>query len=111
MVYKITRLTNPLDFTHPYLTVKQMEKMIQSNYENRREYFSYGYSAKEMISDLHNQLRLAKLDNINDSDLRMPILVFPLPTDETWDPVLYGFIVKYNANGETYIYTPLEHNL
>lgn len=111
MEYNITRLDNQLDFTHPYLTIKQMEKLIKRNYEKPRDFSVYGYNSKYMISDLHNQLKLAKLDNIENSELRMPILVFPLPVDEPWKPVLYGFIVKYDANGETYLHTPSEYKL
>jgi hypothetical protein len=88
------------------MTIKQMEKMIIRNYQQPRDFFLYSKEPEEMIADLHIQLKYAGLNNYDDSDLRMPILVFPIPTNDMWDPVQYGFIVKFEANGETYIYTP-----
>lgn len=107
MEYKIIHLEDQIDFTHPYLTVKQMEKMIAKNYEEPRDCYGYGKTEEEMISDLHNQLKDAGLDDFNDMDLRMPILVFPIPTGLMWNPVIYGFIVKFDDNGESLIYTPV----
>ncbi|MDT2480928.1 hypothetical protein P7D95_05750 [Enterococcus avium] len=107
MEYTNISFENQLDFTHPYLTIKQMEKMILRNYEEPRDHYGYGKTAEEMIADLHVQLEVAGLNSLKKSDLRMPILVFPIPTDDMWNPVKYGFIVKLEANGETQVYRPI----
>lgn len=109
MKYIKYELKNQLDFTNPYMTIAQMKKMISSNYFHPREYFLYGYSAKEMIENLEEQFHSAFPHGVNEEDLRLPVLVFPIPTGEAWDPVKYGFIVKYEANGTTEIYYPMEN--
>ena len=38
----------------------------------------------------------------------MPVLVFSIPTGEMWNQVKYGFIVKEEENGTTYIYSPIK---
>lgn len=93
-----------IDFTHPYMTISQMKQMIIRNYEKPRDYYLCGYSSKEMIAELEKQARpfIKK-----ESSLRMPVLVFPIPTREMWKPVQYGFILKFEATGETIIYSPV----
>lgn len=107
--YKTTRLENQLDFTHPYLTISQMEKLIIRNYSVPRDFHGYSVTSEEMIADLHNQLSSAGVGGYKSSDLRMPVLVFPMPTDNMWSPVSYGFIVKLEANGETLVLTPIDN--
>lgn len=98
---------NPLDFTHPFMTISQMKKMLTRNYEKPRDYYLYGESSEELITDLEKQIDEVFPNGIDESKLRMPVLVFPIPTGEMWTPVKYCFIVKYEANGITYIYSPI----
>jgi len=108
MEYFEYKLEMQMDFTHPYMTINQMKKMITQNYSNPRDFVLYGYSTEEMIQNLNNQVYEAFPSGPELLDLRMPILVFPIPTGEMWDPVKYGFIVKYDSNGETVIYSPIK---
>ena len=94
-----------IDFTHPYMTVNQMKKMIRRNYEEPRDDYLYSLSADSMIENLEKTVYLLGID---ENLLRMPILVFPIPTKKMWEPVDYGFIVKYEANGETFIFAPIK---
>lgn len=99
---------NPLDFTHPFMTIEQMKKLIKRNYETPRDFFGYGESYKEEIENLDNQINEVFPFGIDNSVLRMPVLVFPIPTGEMWEPVKYCFIVKHEENGITYIYSPIK---
>lgn len=105
MNYFEYRLESQLDFTHPYMTINQMKKMIMQNYTRPRDFFLYS-EPENMIADLDKQIGEVFPNGPDLPDLRMPILVFPIPTDEMWKPVKYGFIVKFEANGETVIYSP-----
>lgn len=106
MKYTVYELEQ-IDFTHPYMTVNQMKQMIIRNYEKPRDFFLYSTSPEQMIEDLEKQLADALLDEVDENSLRLPILVFPIPTREMWEPVKYGFIVKYDANGTTSIHYPI----
>ncbi|PWI83051.1 hypothetical protein DKB98_05570 [Enterococcus faecalis] len=99
---------SPLDFTHPFMTISQMKKMITRNCEKPRDFFLYGDSSDELIEDLDKQINEVFPNGIDESDLRMPVLVFPIPTGEMWEPVKYCFIVKKEENGITYIYSPIK---
>lgn len=98
---------NPVDFTHPFMTISQMKKMITRNYEQPRDFFLHGESSAELIADLDRQFSEIFPNGIDESNLRMPVLVFPIPTGEMWEQVRYCFIIKYEANGTTYIYSPI----
>lgn len=98
---------NPVDFTHPFMTISQMKKMLARNYEKPRDYYLYGESSEELIADLEKQINEVFPNGIDETELRMPVLVFPIPTGEMWESVKYCFIVKYDANGITYIYSPI----
>ncbi|GAX46806.1 zinc ribbon domain-containing protein [Pseudolactococcus reticulitermitis] len=100
-------LNDPIDFTHPYMTIDQMKKAIRRNFQEPRDFFIYSDSAEELIKELDEQFNAAISNSGYGGELRMPILVFPIPTGEMWDPVKYGFIVKYEANGETHVYSPV----
>lgn len=101
-------LSDSIDFTHPYMTINQMKKMIRQNYQKPRDFFLYGESSEDLIKNLDDQFKMVFPYGVNEENLRMPVLVFPIPTGEMWDPVRYGFIVKYEANGETHVYSPIE---
>lgn len=111
MTYYKYVLENPLDFTHPFLTISQMKKMITQSFIKPRDYFLFGESPQDLIDDLDRQIMEVFPNGIDDSYLRMPILVFPIPTGEMWNQVKYCFIVKEEANGTTYICSPVRISL
>lgn len=106
MKYIEYEISNQIDFTHPYMTISQMKKMLKSNCQQPRDYYLYDNSPEEMISNLEKQYYTAFPGGVNEDDLRLPVLVFPIPTGEMWNPVKYGFILKLEANGTSYVYYP-----
>ena len=55
MTYYEYVLENPLDFTHPFLTISQMKKMITQSFIKPRDYFLFGDSPQDLIDDLDRQ--------------------------------------------------------
>lgn len=110
MKYIKYEISNQIDFTHAYMTIAQMKKMLKSNCLQPRDCYLYDNSPEEMINNLEKQYYSAFPGGLNEEELRLPVLVFPIPTGEMWNPVKYGFIAKYEANGSSYVYFPEDGN-